>query len=177
MKRDFEDIRIQSEQLIKTLVNLDDEILDHLIGMWQRDVLITAYKIKPCESPIEQLFAIYFLYAIKETGFADGNMVLFEPQYQIDINGRNFRVDFMIKAQIKGEWVSLVVECDGFEFHETKIQATKDKRRERLLRTAGYELIRFTGSEIVANPYEVCLETIEYMKSMARKRTGKAVNQ
>lgn len=71
-------------------------------------------------------------------------MVLFEPQYQIDINGRNFRVDFMIKAQIKGEWVSL---------------------------------IRFTGSEIVANPYEVCLETIEYMKSMARKRTGKAVNQ
>lgn len=24
---------------------------------------------------------------------------------------------------------------------------------------------------------EVCLETIEYMKSMARKRTGKAVNQ
>jgi len=177
MKLDFEEIKSLSNQLIKSLVDLDDQIKEHLFGMWQRDVLIAAHKIKSCESPIEQLFAIYFLYAIKETGFADSNMVIFTPQEQVEINGRNFRVDFMIKAQIKGEWVSLAVECDGFEFHETKARATKDKQRERLLRAAGYELIRFTGSEIVANPYEVCLETIEYMKSMARKRTGKAVNQ
>jgi very-short-patch-repair endonuclease len=177
MKLDFEEIKNQSNQLIKALTNLDDDIKDHLFGMWQRDILITAHKIKSCESPIEQLFAIYFLYAIKETGFADSNMVIFEPQYEIHVNGRNFRVDFMIRAQIKAEWVSLVVECDGFEFHETKTQATKDKQRERLLRAAGYELIRFSGSEIWGNPYEVVLETIEFMKRMVGKKTGKAVNQ
>lgn len=44
---------------------------------------------------------------------------------------------------------TVVVECDGHEFHEkTKRQVEKDKARERVIVTAGYRVLRYSGSEI-----------------------------
>lgn len=43
----------------------------------------------------------------------------------------------------------LVVECDGHAFHEkTKAQAKKDKTRDRFMQSEGFEVFRYTGSEI-----------------------------
>lgn len=47
----------------------------------------------------------------------------------------------------------LVIECDGHEFHDkTRDQAKRDKSRDRNLLQLGYPVMRFTGSEIHANP-------------------------
>lgn len=64
-------------------------------------------------------------------------------------------------TDICGKWVSLVVECDGHDFHEkTKEQAKRDKSRDRDLQAAGITVLRFTGSEIY-NDINQCIIDIE----------------
>lgn len=156
--------------------NLMTEVKDHLFTVAQLFVIEMVSKVNRCESPIEQIFAIYFLRGATETGFADNSFMLFEPQKEIDCGTKIYRVDFMISAQIGGKWVSLIVECDGHDYHErTKEQARNDKSRERALKAAGYDLIRFAGSEIWSDPYKCALETIEIMRSIAANNEGKRV--
>jgi very-short-patch-repair endonuclease len=66
----------------------------------------------------------------------------------------SYRVDFLILVRCKdGGWRRLVIECDGPDFHErTKEQAARDRARDRTLTAAGYEVFRFTGSEIHRDP-------------------------
>lgn len=158
--------------------NLSPDVKTEMIGLLFHDTMVSLVKIRECESPIEQIFALYFLKAANETGFADNAFLLFKPQKLISVTGgKVYRVDFMIQAQIYGKWVSLIVECDGHDYHErTKEQAAADKQRDRLLKAAGYEVIRFTGSEICKNPYNCALETVEFMQSIARKEV-KCANQ
>ena len=84
------------------------------------------------------------------------------PQAQI---GKH-RVDFLILASDHRQsikeptWRTLVVECDGHEFHErTPDQATRDKRRDRDLQLAGHQVFRFSGRDIWRNPM-FCVDQI-----------------
>lgn len=87
-----------------------------------------------------------------------------ERQAQID----EFRVDFLISVWSEGtiiggidgpsvgqpRWRKLVVECDGHEYHErTKEQAAKDRSRDRRLTSLGFDVFRFTGSELWRDPW------------------------
>jgi very-short-patch-repair endonuclease len=88
---------------------------------------------------------------------------VFKPQHRIE----SFRVDFAIRRflrQSPGIMVGgpkMVIECDGHDFHErTKEQAAADKSRDRLLQTWGYNVLRFTGSEIWKNSTR-CVEQVE----------------
>ena len=43
----------------------------------------------------------------------------------------------------------LVVEVDGHEFHErTKLQAARDRQRDRAMIAEGFRVVRFTGQEV-----------------------------
>lgn len=54
----------------------------------------------------------------------------------------------------------MVVECDGHDYHErTKEQARRDKQRDRYFQSKGYKVLRFTGSEIWADP-DACAEEV-----------------
>jgi very-short-patch-repair endonuclease len=79
-----------------------------------------------------------------------------------------YRVDFLLSAWSDGtvrggvdgpvvgqpRWRKLVVECDGHDFHErTKEQAAKDRSRDRDLISLGYDVFRFTGSELWRDPW------------------------
>jgi very-short-patch-repair endonuclease len=56
------------------------------------------------------------------------------------------------------QWI--IVECDGHEYHErTKEQARRDKKRDRFFTAKGFKVLRFTGSEIWADP-DSCAEEI-----------------
>lgn len=53
----------------------------------------------------------------------------------------------------------IVVECNGHEQHEkTKEQARRDKQRDRILQLAGFKVLRYTGTEIHADPLECARE-------------------
>jgi very-short-patch-repair endonuclease len=65
-----------------------------------------------------------------------------------------------------------VVELDGHAFHErTKEQAAKDKARDRWMTGAGYAVVRFTGSEVWANPFAVASEVADRVHQL---RYGKS---
>lgn len=89
--------------------------------------------------------------------------LVLESQVQID----SARVDFVVYAWTFGRvrhgprtceqgdprWRKLVVECDGHDFHErTKEQAKHDRSRDRDLVQRGYDVFRFTGSELWRDP-------------------------
>ncbi len=85
--------------------------------------------------------------------------LLWTPQAHIE----NYRVDFAFYAVAKGGVKKLVVECDGHDFHErTKEQARKDRSRDRRLQELGYQVFRFTGSEIHADPMKCALQIIRW---------------
>lgn len=74
------------------------------------------------------------------------------------LRGR-YRVDLML---CPAHGPSVIIECDGHDFHErTKAQARRDRKRERRLIAAGYTVVRFTGSEIWAQPFTCALEALE----------------
>jgi very-short-patch-repair endonuclease len=55
----------------------------------------------------------------------------------------------------------MIVECDGHEYHErTKEQARRDKKRDRFFTAKEFKVLRFTGSEIWADP-DACAEEID----------------
>lgn len=90
--------------------------------------------------------------------------LIIESQVQIGA----YRVDFVVSAWTYGQvwngknrwsrgeprWRRLVIECDGHDFHErTKEQAARDRSRDRSLNNDGYDVFRFTGSEIWRDPW------------------------
>ena len=63
----------------------------------------------------------------------------------------------------------VVVECDGHDFHErTKEQAAHDRQRDRWMQTAGWSVLRFTGSEIRRDPHGCAREVVEFLQSPRR---------
>lgn len=80
----------------------------------------------------------------------------------------SYRLDFKIYVKTPdGEFASVVVECDGHDFHErTKEQAKHDRSRDRELSLIGLRVLRFTGSEIHADAFGCARETLIHLGVM-----------
>lgn len=85
-------------------------------------------------------------------------------------------VDFSFTVVSEDGVVSqLAVECDGHDFHErTKEQAARDRSRDRRLQSAGYEVYRFTGSEIYRSPLGCARQIFAWAEKAAWKKKGEA---
>lgn len=85
------------------------------------------------------------------------------------------KADFMFKAddyltklilgkEIRNYNYKLIIECDGYEFHQkTRQQVQKDNEREYDLKMAGYEILRFSGSQIYNEPLKCAEDTYNYI--------------
>jgi hypothetical protein len=125
----------------------------------------------PCESPMERMFllGLLWMYGVGKTEWSceacifsrKSREYILSPQFEeIDWEDQDesapeavpfARVDFMLRAR-GSDW-SLAIEIDGHEFHEkTKEQAARDKLRDRRLVRAGRRVVRFSGSEVFADP-------------------------
>ena len=81
------------------------------------------------------------------------------PQHQFGPYRADLLVGYYGIGTIKQ--TSIVVECDGHQWHErTKEQAQKDRERERALNAHVAKVIRFTGSEIYRDPFACADEII-----------------
>lgn len=135
-----------------------------------------------CESPIEQLLSLALQENnIKKIGIFNPfvDVLSIENQKEIVINStEKIRVDFLITVMYKNQGlsfrdsvVSFVIECDGHEFHQkTKEQVEKDNIRTRQLQLQGYQVIRFSGSEIYKSPYKVAMDIIKAILSKCEYR-------
>lgn len=135
-----------------------------------------------CESPIEAAFATAFVVlgehhfgrvAIVERGHERDypKSVGWQLRFQHDI-GR-YRADFIASPNPFDKNRSVVVECDGHDFHErTKEQAQRDRSRDREMQMEGWKVFRFTGAEIYRNAFSCATEVFETLLAMQRSEGG-----
>lgn len=104
-----------------------------------------------CESPIERTMLEALAPQFPFVRESAGALVAYGPagellqQTSLDADGRRIRLDFAVVGSAR----QVAVECDGFDFHDrTPDQATRDKARDRGMRRAGWDVLRFTGQEI-----------------------------
>lgn len=112
------------------------------------------------KSPVEKLF--FAIWEISTINYSIG----LNPQKKVGKYYLDFEIsflDYFVNSPIDYTSEELTkiskhlplygIEIDGHEFHEkTKIQAQKDKQREREIVSAGYKILRFSGSEVFNNP-------------------------
>jgi very-short-patch-repair endonuclease len=130
------------------------------LGSYSPPILARRRRVRGlhrCESPIERQLAL----ALVDVGGFQWASPLDHP-FQI---GRWDQLSLLLLAQPEwgpyrldfgvakcgwqpGEPLSLVVECDGHEFHASREQAEYDRRRDRFLVANGAAVMRFTGREI-----------------------------
>ena len=123
------------------------------------------------ESPIEDMVYIALqvqceprlLTVNHHPDFVDGSPVWtrgiqINPQAQID----KYRVDFLVSNNSTG--VQVIIELDGHAFHDKdKRQRSYEKARDRHFVKAGYQVLHYTGSDVVADPYRVAFEILEVL--------------
>lgn len=141
---------------------LTDRVRLFLLGNSCGHESILLESLIDCESPIEQLLAIELEdLRLENTNIYNPfiDVIGIDKQQEIEVNNKKYRVDFLIPVKYKNqENISFIVECDGYEFHQkTKKQVEADNKRQRDLQEAGYEVIRFSGTEIYHKPYDCAL--------------------
>lgn len=108
-------------------------------------------------TPIEQI-----LYIANNIYCVPNRPVVYEfvPQYEIQINTKKYIADFCILGTADKDFkYPIVIEVDGFEYHNKKAQMNKDYEREFDLQNNGYRVLRFTGSQIFTEPFG-CIDKI-----------------
>jgi len=88
---------------------------------------------------------------------------------EIKINGKSVRTDLFIYVPANDEF-NLVVECDGFEYHSGKDSFISDRQRDRALKANGFDVVRFSGSEIYKDPARAGIELYGYLQRLRLKR-------
>lgn len=154
-----------SDYIVKKLEQLPHAVHEILTLVIQQEINSILLEIEECESPIEQLLTI----ALYEVLKYESNFYI-SHQEEIKTKNNSYRVDMCIyigDIEDLKACKKLVVECDGHDFHEkTKEQAMRDKKRDRDLIEAGYQIIHFTGSEIFADPFKCAREIRDLVNKM-----------
>lgn len=91
------------------------------------------------------------------------------PEFKIDNKGT--RVDMLIWKP-NDERFKLIVECDGFKYHNTKEIFERDRKRDRLYKSNGYQVIRFSGTEIWKDPVSVSNELYDFIENYEIKTSA-----
>lgn len=74
----------------------------------------------------------------------------------------SYRVDFLVS---NNHGASVIVELDGHAFHDKdKKQRSYEKARDRFFVKAGYQVLHYTGSDVVSDPYRVAYEVLEVLE-------------
>lgn len=133
---------------------------------------------KDIKSPIEQMFFIAFI-VLDEECFSNENsfcMVIYSQKEIMTLN-KKYRSDFLIKCMegnnpFNDTLYKLIVECDGHDFHKaTKEQVEHDNERDFELKTSGYDILHFSGTQIYKNPWKCASDTIDYLKKVVETKT------
>lgn len=149
---------------------LVEQVKNNLIANESEYSILVIQDLWKCESPIEQLL---FLEICKLT-YLDYSPInpyvdisTIEIQKEIQCEKEKYRVDFLIPVEYTNpkngnvERKFYIVECDGHEFHEkTKEQVIRDNKRIRKLQEYGYQVIRYSGSEIYHMAYKCALNLL-----------------
>lgn len=147
-------------------VVVKNEIYGELILLLQEKLALA----EDCDSPIEFLLGNRILHELDNFNSSIGAYYYLHVQPKIHIGEDTFKVDFLLAPVMREHdtrFPNLIIECDGHDYHEkTKEQAKRDKRRDRKLQSAGYRIMRFTGSEIYSSPHKCVRELFGFLRTL-----------
>lgn len=154
--------------------NVDKEI-DNAVAWYRHCIDEAVEQLKEkSQSPIELMLAVSFmalgyrpkLDAIYGISLVTNDNRTIETQVPIG----SYKADFVVSWFCSGQKISVVVECDGHDYHErTKRQAAHDKKRDRYMLAQGWHVMRFTGSEIYRDAASCVMEVDEQLRALALK--------
>ena len=135
-------------------------------------------------TPIEQILNVAFWIYDIDVNSKQGISMSCQlgKQENIICNNKTYFVDFIIEGYEQCEVDNdttysnfyalknpLIIECDGFDYHSSKKQMAHDYERENNLKLAGYDIMRFTGSQIYNEPMKCVEQVVEYIKRNSRR--------
>ena len=82
---------------------------------------------------------------------------------------KKYRVDFLIPSK------KIIIELYGYQHHNSKVKITKDAERERYLQRVGYQVIRFTGTEVFKDVRKCVYEVLSLAKIEPAKIQAKPI--
>lgn len=101
----------------------------------------------------------------------DSYHMTLQPRFpNIKIEGKEIRPDMYFWIPTRPE-IKIIVECDGFAYHSDKNKFKSDRQRDRALKSQGYDVLRFSGSEIFGDPINVPHELATYLWDRAKSTT------
>lgn len=106
-----------------------------------------------CESPIERAYWSVAYFALRDYG----DLI---PQYQIGL----YRLDFALVNVPGCRLLKVAIELDGHDYHSSQDQRNHDTDRERWLMRHGWQVVRFTGSQINRDAEACVRETVELVE-------------
>lgn len=154
------------------LNNLPDPAVPLIAEYLERCLYNPLMYVCECESPIEKLMYVAIIVNptwqrldMLNNEFDPSSYATVLPQHNIKLkSGRMIRADFCVMAKSPYGHANVVIECDGYDFHErTKEQAERDRARDRELASLGYTVFRFLGSEIYRSPYECADQVLNFV--------------
>lgn len=131
-------------------------------------------------TPIEQIF--YIMGYITADEIKTPLFNIFEPQKKITIKDKTYYADFYVdkfdiftKNGIKTVELDrpIVIELDGYDYHKTKNQLSHDYERENDLKFNGYDVLRFTGTQVYNNARECIRKIYDYIFKMLKNQRSK----
>ncbi len=91
-----------------------------------------------------------------------------QPRFpNVKIGGKPIRPDIYFWIPNRPE-VNIIVECDGFNYHSDKEKFKNDRQRDRALKALGFDVWRFSGSEIYNDPVNTPHELAKYLWDRAK---------
>lgn len=147
-----------------------------------------------CESPIEALFmlwwsAVQFAYHRQPHALEDGwGFSVHDwypvPQQVVVIGDATYRLDFELATECHGlerelrryRLPRIAIELDGHEFHErTREQVVYRNSRDRALQCDEWQVLHFSGSEVVKDPIWCVTEAMRAAQKIVRRRAELAI--
>ena len=123
------------------------------------DEQMQAGRMDPTERHYLSKHLTYYHYLSLSNRF---HLTLQAGMPDIKVYGKGIRADMLIWVPNEDR-LGIVVECDGFEHHSDKDAFVADRRRDRALRAAGYEVLRYSGSEIHKDPIAASSDLFDYL--------------
>ncbi len=132
-------------------------LLDRLILKRKADQARFNRLAKRLESPIERRFWAHAYAPLSALG-------RFTPQVKIE----GFRADFILTHIPDVDLLKVVIELDGHDYHSSQDQRNYDTARDRVLLKTGWQVVRFTGSQINRDVEGCVNECVDLVREWAR---------
>jgi very-short-patch-repair endonuclease len=87
-----------------------------------------------------------------------------EPELNVRLNG--FPVDFLWRD------LRVAVEIDGYLFHTSRSAFDRDRRKDAVLKGAGWEVLRFSRDQVKFEPYAVLARVVQTLARAAAQHAA-----